>query len=197
MVVINPSNLPHPLSKSSQTFGDIYHQSLEKIRTLQSTYNLHVTVMWEHTWNEMKKSNQDVKKFLSHFDFPKCLKPCDALFGGRTNALHLHYVAQPGERIDYYDFTSLYPYVNKTKRYPVGHPTIIFRYFESLENYFGLIRAKVLPPRGLWAPVLPYRVKDKLLFPLCRTCAELQLQSCNHTDEERALTGSWCSMEVM
>ncbi|KAK1800244.1 hypothetical protein P4O66_000290 [Electrophorus voltai] len=37
----------------------------------------------------------------------------DALFGGRTNALQLFYTARPGERIDYNDFTSLSPYVNK------------------------------------------------------------------------------------
>ncbi|KAK1792083.1 hypothetical protein P4O66_001863 [Electrophorus voltai] len=41
------------------------------------------------------------------------LNPRDALFGGRTNALQLYYTAQPGGRIDYYDFTSLYPYVDK------------------------------------------------------------------------------------
>ncbi|XP_049332872.1 uncharacterized protein LOC125801098 isoform X1 [Astyanax mexicanus] len=192
-----PSNLTHPLSKTYQTFGEILQQSLEKIQILQNTHNLHVTVIWEHTWNEMKRSNHDVKKFLDHFDFPERMKPRDALFGGRTNALHLHYVAQPGERIDYYDFTSLYPYVNKTKRYPVGHPTIIFRNFKPLEDYFGLMRLKILPPKGLWAPVLPFRVKSKLLFPLCRMCAELQQQICNHTDEERALTGTWASIEVL
>ncbi|GAA6081805.1 uncharacterized protein LOC125146163 [Tachysurus ichikawai] len=77
--------------------------------------------------------------------------------GKRVN--EVQYVAQPGERIDYYDFTSLYPYVNKSKTYPIGHPTVIFRDFEPLDNYFGIVRAKVLPPRGLWSPVLPYRVQ--------------------------------------
>ncbi|XP_049338297.1 uncharacterized protein LOC125803858 isoform X1 [Astyanax mexicanus] len=193
-----PANARHPLSKIGQTFEDVKQHSLQKIKNLQNIYNMHVTTIWEHEWNEMKRTDQDVIAFLKRFDFPERLKPRQALFGGRTNALHLHYVAQPGERIDYYDFTSLYPYVNKTKNYPVGHPTIIFRDFEPLENYFGLFRIKILPPRGLWAPVLPYRVKNKLLFPLCRVCAELQQQQCcKHADEERALTGSWCSVEVM
>ena len=49
--------------------------------------------------------------------------------------------------------------------------------------------------------MLPVRLKcgqsDKLLFPLCRTCATTQQQSkCNHTNDERAFTGTWCSNEI-
>ena len=38
-------------------------------------------------------------------------------------------------------------------------------------NYFSLIKAKILPPPGLLLPVLPIKVNDKLMFPLCHTCA--------------------------
>ncbi|XP_053536862.1 uncharacterized protein mcf2lb isoform X1 [Ictalurus punctatus] len=191
-----PSMTPHPLTKSNATFGDIRQKSMERIKNLQDTLNLQVTLMWEHEWNEMKKNDNLVQNFLKDFDFPERLNPRDALYGGRTNALNLHYVAQPGERIDYFDFTSLYPFVNKTKTYPIDHPIIIYRDFQPLKYYFGIIRAKVLPPRGLWAPVLPFRVKSKLLFPLCRTCAEHQLKHCDHTAQERALTGTWASIEI-
>ncbi|XP_054718131.1 uncharacterized protein LOC129227570 [Uloborus diversus] len=35
------------------------------------------------------------------------------------------------------------------------------------------------------------------MFPLCRTCAEETNQSpCTHTDEERALTGTWVTEEM-
>ncbi|XP_035213261.1 uncharacterized protein LOC118187164 [Stegodyphus dumicola] len=35
------------------------------------------------------------------------------------------------------------------------------------------------------------------MFPLCRTCALLQLQTpCTHTDDERALVGTWVTEEV-
>ena len=41
------------------------------------------------------------------------------------------------------------------------------------------------------------RKADKLLFPLCRTCAVAQQQEkCNHTNDDRALTGKWCSNEI-
>ena len=52
-----------------------------------------------------------------------------------------------------------------------------------------------------WEIVHPVRLKcgqsDKLLFPLCRTCAITQQQEkCNHTNDDRAFTGTWCSNEI-
>ena len=36
-----------------------------------------------------------------------------------------------------------------------------------------------------------------MLFPLCRTCAVTQQQEkCNHTNDERSLTGTWCTNEI-
>ncbi|XP_048850900.1 uncharacterized protein LOC125719998 isoform X2 [Brienomyrus brachyistius] len=178
-------------------FGDMHQQFQDKIFALKHTYNLNVHVIWEHQWDKMKAENASVQAFLREFDFPERIDPRDALFGGRTNALQLHYKAEGDDRIDYYDFTSLYPSVNKFKEYPVGHPVVIYRDFDSVENYFGLIKAKVYPPRGLYLPVLPYRSGGKLMFTLCRTCCETETRGvCNHTDEQRALSGTWCSIEI-
>lgn len=37
------------------------------------------------------------------------------------------------------------------------------------------------------------------MFPLCRTCAhaENQTSCCDHTDDERALSGCWVSIELL
>ena len=80
----------------------------------------------------------------------------------------------------------------------VGHPRIITENFdEDISSYFGLIKCTVLPPRGLFHPVLPYRTQDKLMFPLCRTCADVCNQtSYTHTEHERAIIGTWCSVEL-
>ena len=64
-----------------------------------------------------------------------------------------------------------------------------------------MVQCKIESPRGLYHPVLPVRLKcgksDKLLFPLCRTCAITQQQEkCDHTNDERAFTGTWCSNEI-
>ena len=81
---------------------------------------------------------------------------------------------------------------------PVGHPDIIpltGPYVSGM--YYGLLKCKILPPTKLFHPVLPYRSKKRLLFPLCRTCADLRQSAlCMHTDEERALTGTWITPEI-
>jgi hypothetical protein len=59
----------------------------------------------------------------------------------------------------YVDFTSLYPWCNKMTRTVVGHPRIITENFDDISTYFGLVKCTVLPPRGLFHPVLPYRTK--------------------------------------
>ena len=80
----------------------------------------------------------------------------------------------------------------------MGHPQIITENFADISTYFGLIKCTVLPPRGLFHPVLPYRTPDKLMFPLCKACADtLNQNPCTHSDEERAIRGTWCHVELM
>jgi hypothetical protein len=79
----------------------------------------------------------------------------------------------------------------------VGHPRIITENFEDISTYFGLIKCSVLPPRGLFHPVLPYRTQGKLMFPLCKSCADAcDHTPCTHCDHERAIQGTWCSVEL-
>lgn len=142
----------HPLSLTNESFGDVKQKSLVRIKELEEKHSLQVTVICEHEWGEMM-INEKVLNFLKVYDFPERIDPHDALFGGGTNALNLNYAVQPGEKNHSFDFTSLYPYVNKTKTYPIGHPIIIFRDFKPLGNYFGIIRNKILSPKQLWLPI--------------------------------------------
>ena len=96
------------------------------------------------------------------------------------------------------DFTSLYPWCNKSTEAVVGHPEIITENFDDVSSYFGLIKCTVLPPRGLLHPVLPYRTQNKLMFPLCKTCADtLNKSTCTHSEQERSILGTWCHVELM
>jgi hypothetical protein len=55
----------------------------------------------------------------------------------------------------------------------------------------------VLPPPGLFHPVLPYRTQGKLMFPLCKTCADTCNQTpCDHSNNQRAIQGTWCHIEL-
>ena len=81
----------------------------------------------------------------------------------------------------------------------MGHPQIIFKDFEPIENYYGIVKATVHPPRGLLHSVLPQRCNGKLMFPLCRTCAEQENKTtpCHHNDDERSILGCWVSIELV
>ena len=101
------------------------------------------------------------------------------------------------EKIKYYDFTSLYPYINKYCEYPVGHPEIITDNFTDFSHYFGVAKIKILPPDFLYHPVLPLRSGGKLKFPLCRTCSlNENKEKCICSMNERCLIGTWCTPEI-
>lgn len=108
------------------------------------------------------------------------------------------------------DVTSEYPWVNKTEMYPLYHPIIeICPQNQDLDSYYGLLKVDVLPPAGLFHPVLPNRYKmksgaNKLTFPLCAACVAEETQKtiherthvCGHSDKERTLRGTWCTPQL-
>ena len=61
-------------------------------------------------------------------DVPLPMEKCDPInirdsyFGSRTNAIVLHSEFPQNSKGAYLDFCSLYPYVLKYERYPIGHP---------------------------------------------------------------------------
>ena len=48
----------------------------------------------------------------------------DALYRCRTDATKTYYRVNQGERIHYVDVISLYPYICKYAKFPVGHPKV-------------------------------------------------------------------------
>lgn len=186
---------------------DVFRDREEKHRLFREA-GYRVISKWECQWNQDRTNQPRIQTFLKEHHIPRPLDPRDAFFGGRTNAYCLYYRVKEGEKMYYYDFKSLYPYVNKYGRYPVGHPEILSqpRLEDVLDRkYFGLIRCTVVPPTDLLHPVLPYRCSQKLTFPLCAACvhqtidAPLHTKSvddCRHGDTDRALTGTWCTPEL-
>ena len=101
------------------------------------------------------------------------------------------------------DVTSLYPWVNKNYcPYPISHPQIITQPVDQpLRSYFGIATVDILPPAGLFHPVLPVRSGNKLTFPLCHTCVQEEQAKpmlhrnhyCRHSDADQMLRGTWCT----
>lgn len=118
------------------------------------------------------------------------------LYCERTEALVYYYSPMNGSsKICYLDFTSLYPWVQKSQKFQGGTPekfvgeqiSKIDGYIEEMEiKYFGVAYICVLPPQVLNILVLSCRYDIQLMFPLCRTCTKEGMDSqCAHTESER------------
>ena len=148
---------------------------------------------------------KDTKKIQTlELTYMDPLGPRDALFGGWTNSTKLYQEIDEtsNEEIKYIDVCSLYPYICKYGLFPLGHPTIYSHENidkDNIRQYCGLIKCKVLPPLSLYHPVLPQKCSHKLMFPLCRSCAEKTDPHirCTHLlEEDRSFTGTWVSIEL-
>ena len=132
--------------------------------------------LWECQWVKLKQNNPTIRAFVNQLDIVEPLNPRDAFCGGRTDSIKLYHQTKADKEIGYFDYTSLYPYVNKNAKYPLGHPDMIFQPGHTeIAQYFGIAQCTVLPPHNLYHPVLPLRQNNKLTFPLCRTCVEEEM----------------------
>ena len=115
-----------------QSIHQRHLKRIEEIKRLLPDYKL--VEIWECEWDKMKVEKDEIVTPLS---------PRDALFGGRTNAIRLHYKCKPGEKIKYMDYTSLYPDIMKNGIFPIDHPDIITENFSSINDYFALVKCKI------------------------------------------------------
>lgn len=176
-----------------------YKRTLDKMEKLaKKPYEL--VQMWECEFKNMKKDLD-----LKHLDSLSILNtlplnPRNAFFGGRTGNTKCYHSCEQDEEIRYVDVCSLYPYVCKYGKFPVGHPKIHVGENECASRGLhvdGLLKCKILPPTNLYHPILPVKLHEKLMFLLCKTCGEnLNAEDCSHSVEERALTGTWTMDEI-
>ena len=124
--------------------------------------------MWEYQFQDILARNPALKTHPLVTVGP--LRTRDALYSGRTEVMRLHYKVRPGvETIQYTSTMSLYPYICKHYKFPVGHHTILTADectdIDSTLHKEGIIKFRVLPPQRLYHPVLPYRSGiGRLLF---------------------------------
>lgn len=134
------------------TMEELYTKTLGKRHYLESE-GYSYKCIWECQFKKELESNQIMKEYIEKLELVTPLAPRDAFYGGRTKAFKLYEESNLERQLKYYDVTSLYPFINKTGNIPLGHPEIITENFDSLENYEGLIKCKILPPKGLYIPV--------------------------------------------
>ncbi|GBN04849.1 hypothetical protein AVEN_1930-1 [Araneus ventricosus] len=193
---------------------DLYEKT-KKINHKIEDEGYELIQIWECDFNDYK----DIKKYMKKEwkrDFVAPLDPRDAFYGGRCEPATLKYKMKDNEKGRYIDVCSLYPTVNFFDYYPTGHPEKIKNPKKYNKKWYGLIKCKVLPPRKLYHPVLPYK-EEKLIFSLCKSCSEtikckhhktesekkrckecyeIRNKECSHTDDERSFIGTWTTTEV-
>ena len=156
-----------------------------------------VELQWECEFDEeILTRHPDLKTHPVVLHCP--LNTQDALYGGRTEAVRLHYKIRAGEEaVQYVHVMNLYPNVCKYFKFPLGHAVIhvgdACQDTEAMLRKEGLIKCCVLPPQKLYHSVLPCRCNDRLLFCLCKTCPSEQNGDgeCAHeTVAERVLIGT-------
>lgn len=199
-----PSCFPDPTminNVSKKCMGELFESTQEKEEYLTGL-GFKVVSFWSHDIKTMSDRFKNV--FLERKDYYRKLQKYgpvsirEAFFGGRTNNISFLHDCAPDEQIRYVDFTSLYPSLLRKKCFPYGHPKVIRRNFDyTLDSHFGFVKCIILPPKDLFIPSLPIRSNNKLVFPLCSKCSEVQQNSkCEHSDSERSMVGTWATCEL-
>ena len=187
---------------SSDTMAARLEKTERQIKELEDL-QYRVVTEWECNFEEFLHEHPEVNRRLDNHPLliRAPIEIRDALYGGRVEAFKLHAKASKGKTIAYKDVCSLYPFVNKYAKYPIGHPEVLCGDHcptgEELINMEGVAKVTILAPTKLYLPVLPFRCHGRLLFPLCCECATLlQNTPCTHTPEQRALTGTYVIDEL-
>ena len=194
--------------KTRCTMGQLRSRTLDRLEKLKRTC-WRLVYIWEC---EFKNELLENAELSTRYDFAKQyqpLNPRDAFFGGRTENFKTFWKSKEGDdcHLKYVDICSLYPYVNATCVYPVGHPSQVFVRSELIaaggdlnqvvSQYFGLVKCKVLAPQNVWLPVLPCRQNGKLIFTLCCECSIVESSTdCRHGEDQRSFWGTFCTPEL-
>uniref|UniRef100_A0AC34RI45 DNA-directed DNA polymerase n=1 Tax=Panagrolaimus sp. JU765 TaxID=591449 RepID=A0AC34RI45_9BILA len=156
--------------------------------------------VWECHVKKQLKENEQMSQFFDETIIPGYISPREFLLGGRVSPMMLHCIPEKDEEIRFFDIKSLYPSVNFQAEYPIGIPEIITVpiaeqnvNWTKPQNFIkGILQVFVVPPKNLLVPVLPYRFKKQLFFPLCKTCchlySEIETQRplvCYHDENQR------------
>lgn len=97
------------------TFGYLHYTTQQK-RDYLKRAGFHIRSMWEHELVTMMKSDRKLAQFLARTKLPTPLVTRDVLVDGRTNTICPCHKVACNEKIDFYDFTSLFPFIHKTKQ---------------------------------------------------------------------------------
>lgn len=173
-----------------------------------------VEIIWECEMDKFKKYHPDYEIFLSEQYIKRPLQrlvPRDAYKAGYfdTFILKWSYNDFPNENLWLYDVNGLYSFVAIKNKFMIGPYNVLIgpslndlkiidnRFFFNNERVMGSVFLSILPPNDLIYPFLSYKAKNGMVYqPLCSKCCENRIKKCLHSEQERALNGTWMINEI-
>ena len=105
------------------TLGERSERTMVRIQQIRRA-GYQVEIQWECEFDEeilTRHPEMKTHRVVRHIT----LNTRDALYGGRTESMRLYYKLREGEdTLQYVEVKSLYPYVCKYLKFPVGHTAI-------------------------------------------------------------------------
>ena len=119
-----PGDEQFVLPTVGKTVEEVRRRDAARLEFLNSKLRGGVEVVWQC---EIEKKIRRIPSLRAIFAKPIEDGPIrirDAFFGGRTGPLCLFYERQPGYKMIYVDFCSLYPFITAITAFPIGHPVV-------------------------------------------------------------------------
>ena len=128
------------------TLAERYEETMSRLEHKARSAYL-VKVQWECDFDDAGRSAQPILQKGPLFTR-------DALYGGRTEAMRLHYKTREDDTIQYVDVMNLYPYICNYLKFPVGHPIIhvgdACKNIEACLGIIGLMKCSIVPPERFY-----------------------------------------------
>ncbi|XP_031637034.1 uncharacterized protein LOC116349638 [Contarinia nasturtii] len=114
-------NQYHANPERNSKLSLLYESTISRAKKIRAL-GFELIEIWEHDFDAMLKENPEINEYIITLDHLKVdpLNPRDAFMGGRTGVCKMYHKVAPGEKNFYKDVTSLYPYINKYGKYPIG-----------------------------------------------------------------------------
>jgi hypothetical protein len=139
---------------AGDTLAERYEKTMARLAKITEA-EYQVEVQWECEFDKgilPAHPELDAHPILLH----EPLNTWDALYGGRNEAMWLHYKAAEGETIQYVNVTSVYPYICNYFKFPISHPVIHAgddcADTDPMLQKDGLIKCTILSPKHLFHP---------------------------------------------
>jgi len=204
-------NLINNLELCIQTNKD-FDDKLTKLLINNPSEIEKIEIIWECEIDQFKKFHPKLETFL-RFDYVKRplqrLIPRDSYKSGYHDTYFLNWSKTDNESVLFYDVNSLFSSVAVKNKFMIGkYTTLIGKTINDLKVvrnkfYFqnfrvmGAIFLSIIPPKTLLYPYLIYKASDGVTYnTLCQKCCESRTKICNHSDTERAITGTYMFNEI-